>query len=513
MTSRRASALLGLIALTAFGLELVFLVSGQHGLTGGLDAGYDESIYVGASWLLRQGHLPYRDFVYVFPPGFLAVLWPSTTAAGIVGGPALALTAARVVSCLVGAVNVYLVGRIGWRWLGVAGGLTAALLFATTPVVLDAEAVVLQEPFVLLAVLLALALVSARPELGGRRLVAVALLLGFAASIKLVAGVFVVPVVVAAAFTRPLVDRVRFLVWSVVPLVVSTAGLMLWLGWRTPYEQIFAAQLLRPRAGEGLSRVDSLLPLLRGRTELSGSIADLSPWVAVGAYAIVCVLASARRGPARLWGLTGLAVGGVLLASPSYFPHYGVLLAPAVALLLAWTATVAFRALTVHTSPRAVAAGVVCVGLVLAGLQLHSGLAAAERWERTGPGPRLTHALRQPACVVPVRPQLLLDVDRVPEPGPRGVVFLDVYGSALLAALHQTVRSHNFSAADAPSVQAEIRRQSRGCARTLMVDRRCLLGRLDLTAATERWLRAHGRVVVSRGCVQLLARRAAPAKR
>ncbi len=513
MTSRRASALLVLIALSAFGLELLLLASGQRGATAGVHSGYDESVYIGASWLLRQGNLPYRDFVYVFPPGFLAVLWPSTTVAGVFGGPALALSFGRVVACVVGAVNVYLVGWIGWRWLGIAGGLMAALLYATTPVVLDAEAVVLQEPFVMLAVLLALAAVSDRPDLRGRRLVAVALLLGFAASIKLVAGVFVVPVLIGATFGRPIADRVRFAVWSLVPLLVSTAGLMLWLGWRTPYEQIFAAQLLRPRAGEGLSRIDSLLPLFRGRTELSGSIADLSPWVAVGAFAIICVVATARRGPARLWGLTGLAVSGALLASPSYFPHYSVLLASTAALLLAWTATVGFRALTAHSSPRAVAAGVVCVGVVVASLQLYTGLDAGVRGRSARLGPQFTHALREPACVFPIRPQLLLDADRVPEPGPDGVVFLDVYGSALLAALHQTVPPGDFSAADAPSVQTEIRRQSRGCARTLIVDRRCLQGRRDLTAATAHWIRARSRVVARHGCVQLLERRRAPARR
>src|SRR4029078_4334065 len=73
--------------------------------------------------------------------------------------------------------------------------------------------------------------------------------------------------------------------------------------------------------------------------------------------------------------------------------------------------------------------------------------------------------LRAPAgtCFVAVRPQPLLDANRVPSADRSGHVLLDVYGSALLAARHGHRQPPELLGAAFPSIQREILEQSRDC--------------------------------------------------
>ena len=94
------------LALTIGGFVAALLIRVlPRGLSGAVD--YDEGVYIEAAWALRHGFLPWRDFVFVHPPGILLWLAPLT-----VGGPKLALLLGRLGSALAGATNVVLAGRL-----------------------------------------------------------------------------------------------------------------------------------------------------------------------------------------------------------------------------------------------------------------------------------------------------------------------------------------------------------------------------------------------------------------
>lgn len=273
------------------------------------------------------------------------LLWPVTRIASVFGGPALAVTFVRIFAALVGATNIWLIGRIGRRWMGEAGGIVAALVYATAPVVTQTEASVLQEPFVNLFVLLAVVVWADRPDAQRttRRLVAAGLLVGAAVPIKLIAGMFLVPLLIAVPFARPVADRVRLTIAASLPLAVTGAVIALAVGWHPIFEQAFMAQVLRPQDGEGLSRVDSMLPMLRGQVELTTFLSSASAWIAVLVFVAAGAGAMWKGGrPGRLGGTTGLVVLGVLMASSPYFAHYAVLIAPTVALITGWALTRAY---------------------------------------------------------------------------------------------------------------------------------------------------------------------------
>jgi hypothetical protein len=110
-------------------------------------------------------------------------------------------------------------------------------------------------------------------------------------------------------------------------------------------------------------------------------------------------------------------------------------------------------------------------------------------------------------CVVAVRPQILLDVDRVPSADRDGHVLLDIYGSALLAARHVDRSSTVMPGAFAfRTVQSEIVRQSRDCDRIVLSRRTCVQGRKDISAETQAKLDAGTSLVAHAGCIQLRRR-------
>ena len=209
---------------------------------------------------------------------------------GVVRGPRCSCsTWARIVAALAGAVSVYLVGRIGERWMGWVGGLVAALIVATVPTVVGSDTMALQEPFVVLAVLLAYRVWSAREPTDRRGLVVAGLLVGVAISIKLVAGLFLVPLLVAGPFARPVWDRLRVAVPALVPLAVTGGAAAIVVGWREPFRQAVLAELSRPAQQDGIPRVVTLLPLPGADVGSHAGALQTIGWVALVLFGIACI--------------------------------------------------------------------------------------------------------------------------------------------------------------------------------------------------------------------------------
>ncbi len=168
-----------LVAVTAFAVRLTMVLRG--GGLGGLMA-YDDGVYYSASGALWWGHLPYRDFVLVHPPGILLALAPFA-GLGRLTHDAVGFELARLAWMLVGSLNAVLVvlatRRSGWLAAALAG-----LFYAFwTPAALT-ETTTRLEPLVSLGLLGAVAVLAGPrpPTRRGQLLVGRAL--GFALTVK-----------------------------------------------------------------------------------------------------------------------------------------------------------------------------------------------------------------------------------------------------------------------------------------------------------------------------------------
>ena len=140
---------LAVVFLTAL---LVRLIPARYGLI----VDYDEGVYVTAAALLSKGVLPYRDYVFLHPPGIVLFLAPWAA-----GGPLFALQAARVVSAVLGATNATLVARL----VGGRAALPVAIFWIVWPEVVWSERGAFLEPVMTCAGLGALVLLTHNPTL------------------------------------------------------------------------------------------------------------------------------------------------------------------------------------------------------------------------------------------------------------------------------------------------------------------------------------------------------------
>jgi Glycosyltransferase family 87 len=131
-------ALLVVVGLGLF-LRLAALV-GSGGVLQ-IEIDYDEGVYSAAGSLLAHGTLPYRDFVFVQPPGIVYVLAPLGWL-----GPSPSLVAGRILMVVVSAASILLVGLVTRRAWGSFAGLAASAVYATFPEAVSAEHGIFLEP-------------------------------------------------------------------------------------------------------------------------------------------------------------------------------------------------------------------------------------------------------------------------------------------------------------------------------------------------------------------------------
>ena len=177
----RGSRALPLAAgLLAVGLACYGL-AGPGGLHGVIQ--YDDGTYFGAAVRLLQGQLPYKDFVFVQPPGITLLLAPlAALARGVGTREGLAL--ARILTGCVAGLDAYLAGRL-LAHRGRVAGLVAALALAVQPVAFFADRTLLLEPYLVGLCLGAARLAFSGDGLAGTcRLLAAGALLGLAGTVK-----------------------------------------------------------------------------------------------------------------------------------------------------------------------------------------------------------------------------------------------------------------------------------------------------------------------------------------
>jgi alpha-1,2-mannosyltransferase len=257
-----------LVAIAALGflvrLVPILLGGGLHGL---ID--YDDGVYFGAALALLQGHVAYRDFILLHPPGILYILAPFAALQFVVSD-ATAFAVARLGFMVLGAINVVLVGLVARR-LGRGASLSAAALYAVWQVPANVERttwLIAAQNTLLLLALLALSGWIARRGLDAgspslRQVAAVGALLGLATDVQIWG---VVPTAVVLAWLtlsrrRPIRERVQVALAFTGAAAVAIA--LLWLPFLLAAGEPMIRYVVIDQIGRGAGHSD-MVTRLRG---------------------------------------------------------------------------------------------------------------------------------------------------------------------------------------------------------------------------------------------------------
>lgn len=307
---RTAMLFVVVVALTAALRLVVDLRSG--GLHGARSS--DDGVYYSAAASLVAGRVPYRDFLFLHPPGVMLALAPFAAVGRAIGDPT-GFAAARLACILLGAVNAGLVTLV-LRRFGPVAAVAGAIVYAASWPVVFAERSALLEPIGCAFLLAAFAL-AADPDRrpGSRRTVLIGGLLAAAILVKLVFAVPAVVLLIALRRRAPL---------ALLAAAIATAAVCLPFLLAAPAEmpqQLLADQLGRrrivPLIGLRLAAI-TMPPVVPGvpqRTVLA---------VVLVLAAAVVVTGLLTRG-ARRFAVLAIVELGLLLAGPSFYGHYAVL--------------------------------------------------------------------------------------------------------------------------------------------------------------------------------------------
>ena len=133
------------LTLLALGLRLFYLT--RPGYLLGVTE-YDDGSYFGSAVRLVHGMLPYRDFVFVQPPGITLLMTPVALLARVTGTD-WGLGLARIITMLAGAAGVALAGLLV-RHRGVIAALLACGVVAIYPDSVASAHTLLVEPWLVL---------------------------------------------------------------------------------------------------------------------------------------------------------------------------------------------------------------------------------------------------------------------------------------------------------------------------------------------------------------------------
>ena len=435
MTPRARLALLA-VAFTGLLIRLLPLL-GKNGPFA-VASDYDDGVYFSASALLLRGVLPYRDFVFVHPPGILYFL-------GIVSwlrDPANGFVAARVLAAITGGVNVFFAGRIASRSGGLFAGLVAAGLYAIYPEAANVERSAYLEPALnllcLSSALLWLRDDRPRPFLAGA-------LAGAACAVKFLGGIWVLAAVLTPASGRARRDVPRFLLGGIGAGVLLLAPVVL-PAIREFVLQTLTFQFSRPPDGtlQKLARLPDIIA--HGHEVLTALVV-----LAIGAMFF------RRTRTDRFFAIATVLTVAAFLASSSYWNQYNAYLAASECVLAGLGAAVMLR---IPRVPRL--AVIAAASLLIIYLQLPT-LRQTFVYVRSEPtsdllivGPAIRSPLPAKESVFAFDPSWSLVGGHLPPYGDGAPVIVDSYGAMLLAAMRSGVHAPDTAAtfASAPSQPA-----------------------------------------------------------
>lgn len=442
---RWASA--GLLAIAACGLMLRLYPFLQAGGPLAWRVDYDEGVYFSSSALLFNGVIPYRDFVYVHPPGLLYFLgltsawtrWPFSV------DPATAFAAWRVVATVVGAINIVLVGRLVMPVGGPAAALVAAALYASYPDAVTVERGAFLETGLNLACL-ALAFVWLTPrDKDSRTAVLAGMIGGAACAVKVLGGIWLLAAIASAPRHRMRSMVPRFVAASAASWLLLVAPLAV-LAPRRFVEQAFLLHVWRPPDGvilpaERLSQIVYSGHLLASILAFAALV-----WMAVSAM---------RSGVGnlgrteRFFAVAALLTVVSFFATSTYWKQYNSFLAASECVLAGICAGAIVRRVEAAIPKRAFPIVVALLVLLAAGPSVRYvlGTSYAGMSEVLDVGRIIRERVPATDSVFTFDPRLSLAGGRLPPHSDRAPVIADPYGSMILAAVRGGRRYPNSEAA------------------------------------------------------------------
>ncbi|QWZ08684.1 DUF2029 domain-containing protein [Nocardioides panacis] len=321
--------------------------------------------------------MPYRDFVFLHPPGIIVALAPWGLVSKLTHDT-LGLELARVLTVLVGAVDAGLV-VLAARRFSLVGAAAGGLLYAVWRPAVMAETQPRLEPYLSLGLLIALAVLSRhRGPLSRWALVVAGAGLGFALTVKIWAAVPVLVVLLwctgrwgARAAAHVLAALALTGTAICLPFLLAARGAMV--------AMVIGDQLGRPRTPPTVwDRLAGGLALYAHGEMHTGSRGVVLVAAAVVAPLLVWTWLTLR--PGRPFTVLLVAQLLVLVASPSFYTFYPAYVAPAIALTAAAAVTaVAVRA--PHT--RVVVRSLHVTAVVVLALLIGGALGSTARLDST----------------------------------------------------------------------------------------------------------------------------------
>jgi hypothetical protein len=400
--------------LVAIGIDALQL--SRPGFLFGLTS--DISDYLGAAVRLVSGSVPYRDFVFLQPPGIVVLLSPLAFVAHLIGTRDT-LAIVRLLTLIVAGANVLLVGRLV-RHRGRLATLVACGLMALYPAERYALNAGLLEPITDLFCLAGATLIFNRDRLAGRRRMLLGgVLFGVACTVK---GPAIIPVIVIAAVATSCPRRclLPFLGGAAAGFGVLVLPFVA-LAPTALFHDVVATQLARiPGAGRA-SIATRLLEMTFGGDRTGA-------YVAICAIAIVITTALAiglkRLTALDVFGLATVAIAtAVQFATTQYYPQYPAFLAPFLAIVLG----MALGRLASWRAPRitsVVAVAGICVLLL-------SQIDAVERRSTADVVTAVDSVVPAGACALADRPDILVTTNRFVSSVAGCTEMVDPFGSFL----------------------------------------------------------------------------------
>lgn len=300
---------------------------------------YDPFVYYGAAVALSTGHLPYRDFLLLHPPGILIALLPFALLGGLIGDP-LGMALARLAWMSLGAISAALIFVIlrnrGWVAAGVGAALYAVwfpAFYVERDVRLEALGTVL-----LLLGLYAMERLQSRAH-PVRWAVAAGVLAGFSVLVKVWG---VVPLAVLLVWLLA-THGLRIAVAALASALGTVALVMLPFALAGPkwLQLIVLDQVGRPRDGHSwqflLQSVLGLGPVPAGAATACLVVGCL--------LAGVAIVLACRTSTGRLHAALAVVGGAFLLWVPTWYAHYPALVAAPLCLLFGEVTGAAVRAI------------------------------------------------------------------------------------------------------------------------------------------------------------------------
>ncbi len=349
-----AGAVILAATLVALGLRFYYQY-GRAGFLLGVNE-YDDGPYFGSAVRLVHGAVPYRDFIFVQPPGITLLMSPVGLLTKLTG-TAWGMATGRVLTVLAGSASVVLGGLLV-RHRGLLAVLVTCGVLAVYPDGIAAAHTVLVEPWLVLACLVgAVAVFDGDRLAGSRRLAWGGVAFGFAGSVEAWA---IVPVIMVLAFCLPQLRRAAVFAAGVAAGFLVPALPFAAMAPREFYRSLITAQIgYRAHAYRigAVYRIRNMAGLPDSLTVGRGAVLGIA--LAIVAFVVIAQAAAfalTRRPPAALDCFAMLTVAVVVvmfLWPPQFHYHFSAFLAP----FLAVSVALAAARLLAATQPLVPAAG------------------------------------------------------------------------------------------------------------------------------------------------------------